>query len=523
MTGTGTSTPQAPWQWLLELLADAALVFDGDGRVRWLNAAAARRCSDGATADSAVDALLSRGWGATVAQAWRAARARQRSDAPAAHEALQAWVPQGPHGRPSRIHLQLGSVHEGLWAVVLRESAVGAVPPSRSPAGCTPDGVLGLAAVDDGRDLIDSRAVLLAAIQHNPDALWVANANGELVAFNAGYLRFHRLPEGSTGWRRLDELSQEIDLFLPDGRAIAHEDWPTRRALRGETTEAAEIWLRRRDSGESWLGLASVTPVLGSDGRVIGATGHAREISHVQRGQMELELQSGKDTATAIVHELNQPLTAVANYNDAAVRLLDRATTQPERLKQALLGSIAQAERASQVMRQLIGYLQGQAEGPARCELMASIAQICQRYRDCFGEQLCIAATQGMPDTWAQIHRLPFEKVLCNLIDNAIDAMRTMPGPREGPMRVTLRLTAPQATPLLELAVQDNGPGIDAALMPRLFEPFFTTKARGVGVGLAVSRSIIEAHGGRLWAESDGIAGHGATFRFTLPRATSDA
>jgi signal transduction histidine kinase len=111
-------------------------------------------------------------------------------------------------------------------------------------------------------------------------------------------------------------------------------------------------------------------------------------------------------------------------------------------------------------------------------------------------------------------NRLQIEKVLVNLLRNSVEAMRNAGVPKSA-ITITVRTNA--AGTMAQVTVQDCGPGLNADLVHRIFDPFFTTKPTGIGLGLAISRSLIEAHGGQLWADLD--AGPGATFHFTLPLA----
>lgn len=234
------------------------------------------------------------------------------------------------------------------------------------------------------------------------------------------------------------------------------------------------------------------------------------------RAEMEqmLALHVATQTAAAIAHDLNQPLNAVASYNEAALRMLKAGNPRPERLEHALQSASEQAQRAGRVVRELMQFLQKGETTTEAVDLNAVVR-----------EALAIIQANGFGGFEAHVHlaprlrpvqanRMQVEKVLVNLLRNSVEAMRGV-GIATQQIRIDV-LTADEEEMAL-VCVHDTGPGLDAAVAQRLFEPFFSTKARGIGMGLAVSRALVEAQGGRLWHEAG--AGPGATFRFTLPFA----
>jgi PAS domain S-box-containing protein len=234
------------------------------------------------------------------------------------------------------------------------------------------------------------------------------------------------------------------------------------------------------------------------------------------RGEMEqlLTVHIASETAAAIAHELNQPLNAVASYTEAARQLLQSGNPKPERLLHALEESAAQVQRAGRVVRELLQFLHKSETSTDVVDLDAVVR-----------EALSIVEANGYGGFQAvtslaadlkpvQANRLQVEKVLVNLLCNAVEAMRSDSSTAR-PMTITIGAAADHHMALV--TVSDTGPGMDEAVMGRIFDPFFSTRPKGLGMGLAVSRALIEANGGRLWLEEH--ASPGATFHFTLPFA----
>ncbi len=266
------------------------------------------------------------------------------------------------------------------------------------------------------------------------------------------------------------------------------------------------VSLRRRSDDEPDYFIAVIEDI---DGRR-----RTEDALRRMRAEMEqlLALHVASQTAAAIAHDLNQPLSAVTSYAEAARRLLQAAGPVPERAAHALQAISEQAQRAGRVVRELLEFLQRGAPASEALNLnelvLESIAVVDADGLDDFAVELRLAV--GLPAV--KVHRGQVERVLVNLVRNAIDAMR---GVGIASAAVRVEITTAAADGMALVSVRDRGPGLDAEVARRLFEPFFSTKANGIGMGLAVSRALVEANAGRLWFEP--ADGGGATFRFTLP------
>jgi PAS domain S-box-containing protein len=249
----------------------------------------------------------------------------------------------------------------------------------------------------------------------------------------------------------------------------------------------------------------------------VSARRRAEDELRTLRLEMErlTKFQVASQTVTALAHELNQPLNAVSTYAAAALRMLSSDDVNADKLRHALQGSAQQAQRAGQVVRDLMAYLnQGTVatEAVDLTELIhRTVGRTTTNYRD--RVRFRMELVSELPAVSA--NRLQLEKVLTNLIDNGIEAMRDAGVPDTD---IVVTVGSSEDGGMAQVTVRDTGPGIGGHLMRRIFEPFFTTKPGGLGMGLAISRAIIEAHGGQLWAESQ--PGTGAIFHFTLPFAS---
>ena len=339
------------------------------------------------------------------------------------------------------------------------------------------------------------------------------------------WLRVNRKLCEILGYSRQELLSVSfLDMTLPDEREISQA--AMRRLMDGEieiyTIEKRYI---RRDGSLVWSNL-TVSQVRRANGEPdyfiavledIGERKRAEARLREMHADMEqlMNLQVASQTAAAIAHELNQPLNAVTTYSDAALRLLRAGNLKPDRLRHAIECTTEQAQRAGQVLRELMRYLNKGASQAAGFDLNGAVRHALDIV-EANGNIRCRSVLNLAPDlapVWA--NELHVKKVLINLIQNGIEAMSDLLQPDR---QVTLTVRTLPDGGMAHVSVSDNGPGIDAEQARRIFSPFYTTKPGGIGMGLAVSRALVEAQGGQLWA--DPAAGPGATFHFTVPFAS---
>ncbi|OIR02282.1 sensor protein FixL [mine drainage metagenome] len=226
-------------------------------------------------------------------------------------------------------------------------------------------------------------------------------------------------------------------------------------------------------------------------------------------------LHATSQTVAAIAHELNQPLLAIASYSSAALMLLNSEAPNLDKVRKAVDGCERQAHRAGKSIRDLLEFLNIQEFSTETFDLNAEIANALDvaRSEHELGFECIFQKDEEIPLIRAS--RTHVQKVLLNLLHNGMEAMQ------EAGVPLPVILVTVKSIPgenVAQVTIRDNGPGIKEEDIYRLFKPFFTTKAKGIGMGLAVSRSLTETNGGKLWFESQ--AGSGAIFHLTLPFAS---
>jgi signal transduction histidine kinase len=226
-----------------------------------------------------------------------------------------------------------------------------------------------------------------------------------------------------------------------------------------------------------------------------------------------MRLAAAGEMAAALAHELNQPLTAVASYARAAQMLAAAPQARPALLEETLARLLAESARAAEVVRRLRDFFRTGSTQLSRVALEELTRRTLETMRAgaaARGVSLELSVATPAPEVLAD--ELQLEVVLRNLLANGIEAAAGGAEPR------VVRLEVDSDARGAQIAVRDTGPGVATADAARIFEPFETSRASGMGMGLAISRAIVQAHGGRLWVET-GAAG---TFRITLPLAHAD-
>jgi C4-dicarboxylate-specific signal transduction histidine kinase len=228
------------------------------------------------------------------------------------------------------------------------------------------------------------------------------------------------------------------------------------------------------------------------------------ELTHVTRVATLGELTA------SIAHEINQPLAAVVNDATACVRFL--AADNLDEARQAAECVIEDGHRAAEIIERVRGLVSKAPSRPGPVDVNQTIREVIALARG-EGSRHGVSIQTRLNDDLPPIlgDRIQIQQVILNLMINAIEAM----GGMSSASRELIIGATVDNPPAVQVSVQDSGPGLDPANLDRLFEAFYTTKSHGMGMGLAISRSIVEAHGGRLWASPN--VPHGAIFRFTLP------
>ena len=253
-------------------------------------------------------------------------------------------------------------------------------------------------------------------------------------------------------------------------------------------------------------------------GLFVGVTVEERRTVEQKLRDKQLELDrslrmaAASELASALAHELNQPLSAITSYTRACQILLERG--DPSQEMPAIMQKVAfEASRAGTVVHRLREFVRSgniRQERLATPTLLLAAREAAASRAARHGVTVTVDAAPGLPDVIAD--RIQLETVLHNLIDNAIDALKDTPSGR----RIVLAAVADEKG-FVRFTVADNGPGVAPAARDSLFDPFTTSKAEGLGLGLAISRTMVEAHGGSLWLAH---ADDGATFCLTLPVAS---
>lgn len=326
------------------------------------------------------------------------------------------------------------------------------------------------------------------------------------------------------GYSRDELLRMKVaDVTPPDDLKVLKAT--TGRLLKGEVGSIAlEKRYVRKDGQFVWVSVR-VSLVRAKDGRADYFISVVEDIEQRRkneaalrelRAEMQelLELNVASQTAKAIAHEINQPLNALSTYAEAALLMLRGGNPDPARLTHAIEHSVLQAQRAGKVARELLQFLQkGETETEdvdLNCAVRNALAIVESNGFGGFGAELDLE-----PDLRpVRANCVQVEKVMVNLMRNSVEAMRGAGMPIRS-IRITIR-TSTEAR-MAQVTITDSGPGLDPETAKRIFDPFFTTKPRGIGMGLAVSRSLVEAHGGQLWFDT--ACETGASFHFTLPFA----
>ena len=284
-----------------------------------------------------------------------------------------------------------------------------------------------------------------------------------------------------------------------------------------------ELPLRRADASIVWVSLSlSVIPASDrspalASAVIVDISARRRAIEDWRKGQAEVAKATRLTTmgvlAASIAHEVNQPLSGVVTNGQAADRWLRADPPDVAEARAALSRIVRDGNRAAEIIRSIRNILDPVGEEPKPLSVNKVIERLVPLVENELAAQtigLTLDLAAGLPRVVGDAVQL--QQLVLNLMLNAIDAMR---GEKIADRRLIIRTRAAEQG--VVVSVEDRGSGLPDIGHDRLFEPFYTTKAEGMGVGLAICRTVVESHGGRIWAES--LAPRGARFAFTLPGA----
>jgi len=239
------------------------------------------------------------------------------------------------------------------------------------------------------------------------------------------------------------------------------------------------------------------------------------ELTHMTR------IMTMGEITSSIAHEINQPLGAIVNYANACLRLITTGSADVTDIASALSEIVNDANRASAIIAQIRALSKKALPEMLVLEVKDLVAEILPLIRHELNGRRIVLKTV-LSDNLSPVmgDRIQLEQVLLNLVINGMEAMHQIPDDRRY-LSIAAQSHVSEGKALILISVTDSGIGLSAEDQPRLFEAFYTTKTEGMGMGLAISRSIVEAHGGRLWATPN--AGPGATFQLVLPAHTQNA
>jgi two-component system sensor kinase FixL len=366
--------------------------------------------------------------------------------------------------------------------------------------------------------LLESRRRVEGIFEGAQDAIVATTLAGLMMRVNPA-------AEAMFGYLEAEFFGQPISLLDP-----AHWDSRGRSILdrlgRGEPIENYEA-VHQRKSGEEIHVSVSVSPIRDDSGRLVGVAWVARDINEQKLTEARLNavqtelrhvsrLSAMGEMSSALAHELNQPLSAISNYLGAAQRIMKKeSATFSQKVHDNLDKAAQQTLRAGEIIRRLREFVKP-GEFSAAAE---SLAELIKETR----ELALVGARQSGVRVRVELDRdadlvlvgkVQIQQVLLNLIRNAIEAMA------DSERRELTIASGAAADGMVEVRVSDTGCGLPQAVADRLFQSFVTTKPHGMGVGLSICRTIVEAQGGRIWASEN--PGGGTVFHLTVPIAAVD-
>ena len=394
-----------------------------------------------------------------------------------------------------------------------REDNLAMEQSTNSPTGASASG---LAAA-----LEAAEARLRSILQTVPDAMIVIDEFGRIESLSATAERLF-------GYSAAESIGRNISMLMPSPYREQHDTYLKRYLGTGEKhiIGIGRVVSGQRKDGTTFPMHLTVGELRSADRHYF--TGFIRDLTDQQITESRLkELQSEVthmsrftalgEMASTLAHEINQPLTAISNYLRGCQRLLERVESDNSTMLRDAIGKAAdQALRAGQIIRRLREFV-ARGESDRRIESLPKLIEDASTLALIGAKENGVDVAFRLDPTVDLVlaDRIQIQQVLVNLIRNAIEVMAETPGRR----RLEIAAVADRED-LVQVSVSDTGLGIAPEIAKQLFQPFVTTKRKGMGLGLSICRTIIEAHGGKIWVEPN--PGGGTIFHFTLRSAKED-
>jgi PAS domain S-box-containing protein len=362
------------------------------------------------------------------------------------------------------------------------------------------------------------RTFLRQIIDTNPNFIFAKNRQGRFTLANKAVADAY----GTTVENLIGKTDSELNPNREEVEAFRRDDLEVLETMQDRFI--AEERVTDADGRVRWLQTVK-RPIIESNGQATQVLGASTDITRRRATELELREQRAElahvaristmgELAASLAHELNQPLTAILSNAQAALRFLSNKPADLEEVREILDDIVQDNSRAGEVIRRMRALVKKEEPEFTSVDLVSLIRDVVVLlHSDAILQNVKIALELDDHLPPVRGDKVQLQQVMLNLMLNAFDAMRDCPAAER---EVRLRV-AREDTSLIQAAVSDRGAGLSRDKLDKIFQPFYTTKREGLGMGLSICRSIIEAHGGRLWAENN--PDEGATFHFTVPIA----
>jgi PAS domain S-box-containing protein len=349
-------------------------------------------------------------------------------------------------------------------------------------------------------------------------AIFSLDPAGFVTSWNSGAERIK-------GYRAQEIIGQHFSCFYTDDDLRKAAPAAALRKAAAEGRFEDEGW-RLRKGGSRFRANAILTSLHDQQGELIGFAKVTRDLTESRRAEEAVQAAHAElarvarattlgELTASITHEINQPLAAIVNNANASRRILASATPDLEEVRQAVTEIAEAGTRTGEIVSRVRGLLKKSAPERRPLDINQVIREVLALIPNQLEKQYVSLEVELMPTPPPVLgDRVQLQQVLLNLIMNGIEAMNVI---FDRPRVLMIRSDARESE--LLVMVKDSGSGLDPRHLPHIFDTFFTTKKNGMGMGLSISRSIIDAHSGRLWASSDRAA-QGTAFHFSLPAIT---